>query len=48
MLEIGGDVYEISRSLGHQGLKTTEKYISLLSGKIKNRNKDLGDQFSFI
>ncbi len=48
MIEIGGDIYEISKSLGHQGLKTTERYVNLIKGKIESRNKDLGDQFSFI
>ncbi len=46
MLDFGGDVYEISKSLGHQNLHTTDKYINVLKNKIENKNKDLGNSFS--
>jgi site-specific recombinase XerD len=48
MIEIGVDIYEISKSLGHHGLKTTERYVNLIKGKLENRNMDLGNQFVFI
>jgi len=46
MIQNDGDVYEISKSLGHQGINTTDKYISILKGKIENSNKDLGETFT--
>jgi len=48
MIEIGGDVYEISKSLGHQGLKTTQTYIKTLEERISDRNEDLGKNVSFM
>ena len=46
MLEIGGDVYEISKSIGHQNIQTTNKYVRTLQNRIRERNKDLGKEYS--
>lgn len=48
MLQIGGDVYEISKSLGHMGIKTTDNYIRTIKQRIENKNKDLGKEFSYF
>jgi site-specific recombinase XerD len=47
IISIGGDVYEISKSLGHQGINTTDKYIKTLKTRVENKNKDLGIEFSY-
>jgi site-specific recombinase XerD len=47
MISIGGDVYEISKSLGHQGINTTDKYMKILKTRVENKNKDLGVEFSY-
>jgi site-specific recombinase XerD len=48
MLGVGGDVYEISKSIGHQGINTTDKYITTLKKRVENKNKDLGSEFSYL
>lgn len=48
MLQIGGDVYEISKSIGHMGIKTTDNYIRTIKQRIENKNKDLGKEFSYF
>jgi len=48
MLEVGGDVYEISKSIGHQGINTTDKYITTLKKRVENKNKDLGNEFTYL
>jgi site-specific recombinase XerD len=48
MLGVGGDVYEISKSIGHQGINTTDKYITTLKKRVENKNKDLGSEFTYL
>lgn len=48
MISNGGDIYEISKSLGHQSLKTTETYVGMIKDRVLSSNLDLGKTFSIL
>jgi hypothetical protein len=36
------------KSIGHQGINTTDKYITTLKKRAENKNKDLGSAFTYL
>jgi site-specific recombinase XerD len=49
MVEDEGDLHVIKNLIGHENLQTTDKYISLLGGRVENKNTDFNRGFtSFI
>ena len=48
MIEFGGDLYEISRLIGHGNIQTTDKYINLIKNKVVSKNDDFGKEYTMF
>jgi site-specific recombinase XerD len=44
-MEQGGDVYKLSRLLGHENITTTERYLRAFQAKMARRGPSVADQF---